>query len=76
VFSAEGETFFEPLRSDPSVRLWLEQLVESATVAPAARGANRFDPARVAIAWREGVVQREPEREPYDPREREEAGGK
>ena len=31
-------------------------LMEEVTVQPAARGTNRFDPSRVAIAWRDGVV--------------------
>jgi hypothetical protein len=32
-------------------RGWLEGLIERAILQPAARGANRFDPARVAITW-------------------------
>jgi DNA invertase Pin-like site-specific DNA recombinase len=40
---------------DPQARAWLETLIDSVTIAPAKRGANRVDPARVSIAWRDGV---------------------
>jgi hypothetical protein len=44
------------MADEPELRAWLMTLMEEVTVQPAARGTNRFDPSRVAIAWRDGVV--------------------
>jgi DNA invertase Pin-like site-specific DNA recombinase len=54
VAASEDGSLYESLRIDPLARTWIEQLVESVTVSPAAKG-GRFDPGRISIAWREGV---------------------